>query len=96
MGKLPLCGKLKMIVGALLPMAMAGKPVIAGWDVVEYFSLNSSALGVQGSPEWAYNFTSPDADGSPRFTYEFWFTSEANKEKFIADPWKYAPKYGGF
>jgi hypothetical protein len=74
----------------------APKPVIGGFDVVEYFSLAPTAKGVMGSPEFAYNFTSPDADGSPRFTHEFWFKNEDNRGKFAADPWKYAPKNGGY
>jgi hypothetical protein len=72
------------------------KPVLGGFDVVQYFSLQPTDMGVLGSPTWAYNFTSPDKDGSPRFTYEFWFVNEGNRDKFAADPWKYAPKNGGY
>jgi len=71
-------------------------PVIGGYDVVEYFSLAPNDTGVKGVPEYAHHLTSPDADGTARFTYEFWFSSLANKNKFAADPWKYAPKYGGW
>ena len=28
--------------------------------------------------------------------YEFWFQNEANRGRFALDPWRYAPKYGGF
>ena len=49
-----------------------------------------------GSAVFAHNFTSPDKDGSPRFVHEFWFASAANRDKFAADPWKFAPKFGGF
>ena len=72
------------------------KPVIGGYDVVQYFSLEPHDLGVLGSPEFAQSFTSPDADGSLRFKHEFWFANEQNRAKFAADPWKYAPKNGGF
>ena len=72
------------------------KPVIGGYDVVAYFSLQPGEAGVLGSPEFAYNFTSPDVDGSPRFAHQFWFSSAANRDKFAADPWKYAPKNGGY
>ena len=76
--------------------ALAANPVISGYDVVAYFSLNATQDGVQGSQEFAHNFTSPDKDGSPRFEYEFWFANAANRDLFAADPWRYAPKYGGF
>jgi hypothetical protein len=72
------------------------KPVIGGYDVVQYFSLKPGQFGVLGSPEITQNLTSPDLDGSPRFTYEFWFSTAENRDKFAADPWKYAPKYGGW
>ena len=29
-------------------------------------------------------------------SYPFFFSSTSNKEKFLANPWKYAPAYGGF
>ena len=72
------------------------KPVIGGYDVVQYFSLQATDAGVLGSPAFAYNFTSPDSDGTPRFKHEFWFVSGDNRDKFASDPWKYAPKNGGF
>lgn len=77
-------------------LCRGAKPVVGGFDVVEYFSMEPTELGVLGTPEFTYNLTSPDADGSPRFTYQFWFSTQKNREKFAADPWKYAPKYGGF
>ena len=82
----------------LLPAAAnaAMKPVIAGFDVVEFWNLAPTDMGVKGSPDFAANLTSPDADGSPRFVHEFWFQNAANQEKFQADPWKYAPKFGGY
>ena len=72
------------------------KPVVGGFDVVQYFSLPPTAPGVLGSPEFTHNLTSPDADGSPRFTYNFWFATAENRDAFAANPWKYAPKNGGF
>jgi hypothetical protein len=62
---------------------------------VQYFSLQPGDMGVLGSPAFAHNLTSPD-NGSPRFQYEFWFKNQANKDKFAVNPWKYAPKNGGF
>ena len=72
------------------------KPVIGGFDVVEFFSLQPGAKGVLGRPDFAHNLTSQDKDGSPRFTYEFWFKNRENRDKFALDPWQYAPKNGGF
>lgn len=72
------------------------KPVLGGYDVVQYFSLNENDPGVMGSSEFTHTFTSPDKDGSPRFTHEFWFSAADNRDKFAADPWKYAPKNGGY
>ena len=72
------------------------KPVIGGYDVVQYFSLKSTDMGVLGSPQFAHNFTSPDIDGTPRFAHTFWFVNGENRDKFASDPWKYAPKNGGF
>ena len=72
------------------------KPVIAGYDVVAYFGLTQPELGVKGSPAYTHTLLSPDADGSPRFNHTFWFSSAANRDTFAADPWKYAPRFGGF
>lgn len=43
-----------------------------------------------GSKAFARNLTS---DG---YGFEFWFESAANADAFENDPWKYAPKWGGF
>ena len=77
-------------------LCASAKPVLGGYDVVEYFSLKPTDQGVVGSSEFTHNFTSPDKDGSLRFTYEFWFSTAQNRDKFAADPWKYAPKNGGY
>lgn len=74
----------------------SAKPVIDGYDVVAYFGLMQPELGVKGSPEYNHTLTSPDKDGSPRFNHTFWFSSAANRDTFAADPWKYAPRFGGF
>ena len=80
--------------------ARATPPVLGGYDVVAYFSLAKDADGVMGSRAFAMNFSTVDRSGgaapAPLGAYEFWFASAANKAKFAADPWAYAPKYGGF
>ena len=65
------------------------KPVLAGIDVVAFKvdGLNSSVdVPVFGSA----NFTGV-LNG-----YSFYFSSAAHQQLFAADPWKYAPAWGGF
>ncbi|MEM6565505.1 MAG: YHS domain-containing (seleno)protein [Pseudomonadota bacterium] len=64
---------------------------VSGYDVVAYFDLEQSPVGTsqpQGVPGNA-NITA-DYNGST-----FAFSSEANKEKFLANPAAYAPQYDG-
>ena len=56
--------------------------VVEGYDVTEYF--NDKA--VKGNKEISSVY-----DGA-----KFLFTSEANREKFEANPEKYIPQYGGY
>lgn len=66
-----------------------GNPVLLGFDVVQYHfipSYNDGGVAVRGLPEFAYNFNG----------YQFWFSTAENRELFIADPWKYAPAWGGY
>lgn len=60
-------------------------PVMNGVDIVSYFGHGLFA-GHLGS-----------ADNSASFAdYAFLFSTKANRERFIADPDKYLPQYGGF
>ena len=55
---------------------------IQGYDVISYFD---------GAPK--------EGDKNISFEYagaQYFFTSEANKNKFKTDPAKYAPQYGGW
>lgn len=61
-------------------------PVLSGYDVVAYFSLESGSDGVLGSA--IYNATYGG--------YSFYFETAANRDLFEADPAAYAPQYGGF
>ena len=54
-----------------------------GYDVVSYFTANEATQG-----------TSQHALMHDGVTY--YFSSNANKEAFAANPSKYMPKYGGF
>jgi len=64
-------------------------PVLLGFDVVHYHDIPSykeGGQGKQGDPGFAYNFQG----------YQFWFINQENRERFMNDPWKYAPAWGGF
>lgn len=82
----------------LLGTAQAGEQYVdetgyalSGYDAVAYFDLKQAAVGGQ----------QPEAvPGKSDITTEYngakWaFASEANREKFLADPAKYAPAYDG-
>lgn len=56
---------------------------VKGYDVVAYFDKNSAVKGdAQFSTEW---------NGA-----KWHFASAANRDKFVANPGKYAPQYGGY
>jgi len=64
-------------------------PVLLGYDVVQYHYIDSfrdGGVAVRGIPEHAYNWKG----------YQFWFSSNENRQKFIGNPEKYAPAWGGF
>jgi hypothetical protein len=66
-----------------------GNPVLLGFDVVQYHfipSVKDGGVAVRGKPEFAYNFEG----------YQFWFSTLENRQRFIGDPWRYAPAWGGF
>jgi hypothetical protein len=73
------------------------KPVNAGYDMVAYFDEQQSH---QGSSQYKYVMTTYDYSSNPNgdviADYDFHFKNVENLEKFKADPWRYAPKYGGF
>jgi hypothetical protein len=79
---------------ATLATAASAAPVLEGYDMVS-FKPGAGVTGVMGKASIAYNLTSQD-NGVDRFVSEFWFSSEANKAAFVADPWTYAPRWGGF
>jgi YHS domain-containing protein len=64
---------------------------VSGYDPVAFFELKQSPVGEKQPPA---------VPGKARITAEYngatWaFASEANREKFLADPEKYAPAYDG-
>ena len=81
--------------------------MLGGYDMVEYFNQPAgSRTATLGNAGHVFNLTSDDCNtggvigGSsacvPRFTSSFWFVSAGNRDAFAADPWRYAPQYGGF
>lgn len=54
-----------------------------GYDVVAYFT---SSEAIAGDPAHSFEYMGAT----------FYFSSEANKETFVANPSQYMPKYGGF
>jgi len=65
---------------------LRSRPVLSGYDVVAYFSLEADELAVKGSNEFVHLFRD----------YPFYFSNRENLEKFVEDPEKYAPQFGGF
>lgn len=63
-------------------------PVLGGVDFVDL--LESKTEGTDKPDFGTSDFT------STLNSYTFHFKSQDNKGKFDADPWKYAPAYGGF
>lgn len=73
----------------LLLNSKEANPVLLGFDVVHYHDIPSykeGGRGQQGSSAFAYNFQG----------YQFWFINQDNRERFMNDPWKFAPAWGGF
>ena len=60
-------------------------PIVEGVDVVEYF-VSGVATSTQGSSSHAVSYRG----------YDFYFSTSANAEVFAANPFQYAPRYGGF
>jgi len=89
-----------ILVGMMLALGIAGlalgraaaKPVLYGYDVVEYFHLDPSAAGVLGSDKYQANLTVTDESTNSTSkmltsNYTFYFKNEENKKAFQADPW---------
>jgi len=70
---------------AVLAQQNAAGPrlILKGYDPVAYFTVGRP---VQGSPEYKH-----DWDGG-----RYYFSSAANRDKFAADPERFAPQFGGY
>ena len=60
-----------------------GDVAIKGYDPVAYFTENQA---VQGSPEYAHKWLGAT----------WYFASADHRDRFMRDPAKYAPQYGGY
>lgn len=87
----------RCVFAGLAVVNIAVNPVLDGYDMVAYFD---ESRAVKGTSQHAHVLTTYDYSSNPSGKvigdYRFHFKSEHNKAKFAADPWKYAPKYGGF
>lgn len=75
--------------------------MLGGYDMVAYHtSLSAGDLGVMGSKDFAFDLLVTDlSHGNEKMdptNYTFLFSSAANLGLFREDPWKYAPRFGGF
>ena len=76
-------------------------PVLGGYDVVEYQQLEATDDGVLGSSAFHFDLLTEDysKDASLKMeptNWTFHFKNQQNRDEFANDPWKYAPRYGGF
>lgn len=86
----------KFAATALVFVLFAGT-AMAGKDKV----FNTGGVAIRGYDPVAYFTDSKPVKGKPAHTVTWngvkWqFASQANADKFKADPGKYAPKYGGY
>lgn len=65
-------------------------PVLGGVDVVAYHGLEETQTAVMGREQHAYRLPSSG------YNYTFYFSTAANRDEFARDPWRYAPRLGGF
>ena len=76
-------------------------PVLGGYDVVEYQQLQPTDNGILGTSAFKFQLLTEDFsnDTSPKMeptNWTFHFKNQKNRNTFASDPWRYAPRYGGF
>lgn len=67
-------------------LAAAAGPVLEGADVVAYFSLAAGSAATYGAASLNATYGG----------YDFYFSTAANRDDFLAAPTSYAPQFGGF
>ncbi|MGB0497455.1 MAG: YHS domain-containing (seleno)protein [Rubricella sp.] len=80
-------------------LALAQEPPI--FSAHRGFLGRGEAFAIRGYDPVAYHLDNRPVEGSSEITADWmgaiWsFTSEANRDRFIADPGRYAPAYGGY
>ena len=89
-----------LLVGAsaYTPGLIESEYVIAGYDTVAFWSLQPGDSPVLGSEDYLVEWHPHRGDdGALDGTqYKWLFSSQDNKDRFLADPWAYAPANGGF
>lgn len=85
------------VAGALVGVAMMSSALAAGVDV----NATATGLAIRGYDPVAYFTEKQPTRGNWKITAThngatYRFASEANKKKFLADPAKFVPAYGGY
>jgi len=87
-----------LIMGAL-PASLTAEPAESS-QATRHYDLDGS-VGIQGYDPVAYFEASAAVKGKKALSashngVEYWFTTEASRAKFKADPDRYRPAYGGW
>lgn len=94
-----------LIIGSVsaLPLILGGYAAVQLWssdnEALE-INTDSSGVAIRGYDPVAYFTLSRPVPGSPEIIYRWadatWqFSSESHRDQFIAEPEKFAPRYGG-
>lgn len=86
-------------IGSILSLVALGAALAAG--PVEPINKDRKGLALKGYDPVGYVTESKPVKGSPEFTYkwmeaEWRFSSQENRDRFAAEPARYAPQFGGY
>lgn len=86
---------------ALAALLMLNLPVMAAGPSQPEIYKDVSGRALKGYDAVAYHLDRRPVQGSQDFAYEWkgaewWFSSAENRDKFIADPERWAPQFGGY
>ena len=92
---------LRHTVLILAAALMLATPVLAGGPSQPEIYKDVQGRALKGYDAVAYHLERRPVKGSLDFAYEWkgaewWFSSAENRDKFIADPERWAPQYGGY
>jgi len=74
------------VLAADAPVFSKKGKAVRGTDVVAYYDLAEGDKAVKGTDEFTTEWNGTN----------WYFSSAENKDKFVAEPEKYAPQYGGY